>query len=134
MLFRLMCLLHGHVTGDIPVLASPHGGWRGPPHSSLQRPRERVEAAVGSWGVDERSGSGAQHAPPQGHRAVWIYFFAMNVYFPLSSDSLPSQIVTQKDAGLGAFRANRPTSEVLASHASPRMGASEPGPWNELET
>ena len=92
MLFRLMCLLHGHVTGDIPVLASPHGGWRGPPHSSLQRPRERVEAAVGSWGVDERSGSGAQHAPPQGHRAVWIYFFAMKVYLPLSPDSLSSQI------------------------------------------
>ncbi len=106
MLFRLMCLLHGHVTGDIPVLASPHGGWRGPPHSSLQRPRERVEAAVGSWGVDERSGSGAQHAPPQGHRAVWIYFFAMNVYFPLSSDSLSSQITVHLPSPLNlAFTA-----------------------------
>ena len=120
MLFRLMCLLHGHVTGDIPVLASPHGGWRGPPHSSLQRPRERVEAAVGSWGVDERSGSGAQHAPPQGHRAVWIYFFAMNVYFPLSSDSL-TKSVDELDPDRRSTAEERRRVIVAALQLSSRM-------------
>jgi hypothetical protein len=41
-----------------------------------------VEAAVGPWGVDDRSEI----------REGGCYFFAMNVYLPLSSDSLSSQM------------------------------------------
>ncbi len=41
-----------------------------------------VEAAVGPWGVDDRSEI----------REQGCYFFAMKVYLPLSSDSLSSQM------------------------------------------
>ena len=57
-------------------------------HSRLKKPKRPSRLGV----YDDRSGSLARHAPPQGRRAVWIYFFAINEYFPLSPDSLSSQM------------------------------------------
>ena len=57
-------------------------------HSRLKKPKRPSRLGV----YDDRSGPLARHTPPQGRRAVWIYFFAINEYLPLSPDSLSSQI------------------------------------------
>ena len=47
MIVRLMCLLHGQVTGDIPGPRCPHRGWRGPRILGSRDPEKGSERLSG---------------------------------------------------------------------------------------